>query len=94
MAWKGLFQHLKGLLMDDHHEFRCAHMFHIEEWRLYWSHNYVSIIRGFVAIGGVVINPSNTASGSGNLTIESVGIKLSIGARGPLHAFNLVVEFF
>ncbi len=47
-----------------------------------------------MAIGGVVINPSNTASGSGNPTIESVGIKPSIGARGPLHAFNLVVEFF
>jgi hypothetical protein len=25
IAWKGLFQHLEGLLMDDYHEFKCAH---------------------------------------------------------------------
>ncbi len=31
MAWKGLFQHLKGLPMDDYHEFKCAHEIQIEE---------------------------------------------------------------
>ncbi|CAM6092104.1 unnamed protein product [Calypogeia fissa] len=25
LAWKGLFQHLEGPLMDDYHEFRNAH---------------------------------------------------------------------
>jgi hypothetical protein len=45
MAWKGLFQHLEGLLMDDYHEFKRAHEIQIEEWWLYWSLDYVSIIR-------------------------------------------------
>ncbi len=49
MAWKGLFQHLEGLLMDDYHEFKHAHEIQIEEWQLYWSPNYVSINRGIVA---------------------------------------------
>jgi len=35
MAWKGLFQHFEGLLMDDHHEFKHAHEIQIEKWRLY-----------------------------------------------------------
>ncbi len=34
MAWKGLFQNLENLLMDDFHEFRCAHDIHIDEWRV------------------------------------------------------------
>jgi hypothetical protein len=49
MAWKDLFQHLKGLLMDYYHEFKHAHDIQIEEWWLYWSPNYVSIIRGIMA---------------------------------------------
>ncbi len=33
LAWKGLFQHLEGPLMDDYHEFRRDHAIEIEEWR-------------------------------------------------------------
>ncbi len=32
LAWKGLFQHLKGLPMDDYHDFCDAHEFNIEKW--------------------------------------------------------------
>jgi hypothetical protein len=52
MAWKSLFQHLEGPLMDDHHEFKHAHEIQIEEWRLYWSPNYVSITTRIVAPSG------------------------------------------
>ncbi len=31
IAWKGLFQHLEGLLMDAYHEFKRAHEIQIEE---------------------------------------------------------------
>jgi hypothetical protein len=31
MAWKGLFQHLEGLLMDDYHKLMRAHEILIEE---------------------------------------------------------------
>jgi hypothetical protein len=55
MAWKGLFQHLKRLPMDDYHEFRRAHEIQIEEWQLYWSPNYVFIIRRIVAPSGATI---------------------------------------
>jgi hypothetical protein len=33
LAWKGLFRHLEGPLMDDYHEFRRDHATKIEEWR-------------------------------------------------------------
>ncbi len=32
MAWKGFFQHLERLPMDDYHEFRHGHEIQIEEW--------------------------------------------------------------
>jgi hypothetical protein len=68
MAWKSLFQHLEGLLINDYHEFKCANDVHIEEWRVYWSPKYVSITKGFLANGGVVVNlNSSVTSGSGNI---------------------------
>jgi hypothetical protein len=99
MAWKGLFQHLERLFINDYHEFKCANDVHIEEWWLYWLPNYVSITKGFLAIRGMVINlNSNVTSGSGSSngsgTMGSGGTKPSTSAWGPLLAFNLVVEFF
>jgi hypothetical protein len=44
MDVKGLFQHLGAPPLDDYHEFKRTHDVHIEEWKLYWSPNYVSII--------------------------------------------------
>jgi hypothetical protein len=52
LAWKGLFQHLEGPLMDDYHEFWRNHATKIEEWRQHWSPSYVSIIHSGVASGG------------------------------------------
>jgi hypothetical protein len=52
LAWKGLFQHLGGPLMDDYHEFRRNHATEIEGWRQHWSPSYVSITHGGVASGG------------------------------------------
>jgi hypothetical protein len=106
MVWKGLFQHLEGLLMDDYFEFKCAHEIHIEEWWLYWSPDYVSITSGLVALVVTTTTLANTnlINGNGNVgssgsiegsgTTRSGGIGPSTNARGPLLAFNLVVEFF
>jgi len=33
LAWKGLFQHLKGPLMDDYHEFWRHHVAEIDAWK-------------------------------------------------------------
>jgi hypothetical protein len=55
LAWKGFFQHLKGPLMDDYHEFRRDHAVEIEAWRQHWSPSYVSIIHGGVANGGTTM---------------------------------------
>jgi hypothetical protein len=52
LAWKGLFQHLEGPLMDDYHEFQRDHANEIEEWKQHWSPSYVFIIHGGVASGG------------------------------------------
>jgi hypothetical protein len=43
LAWKGLFQHLEGPLMDDYHEFRKDHATEIEEWGQHWFPSFVSI---------------------------------------------------
>ncbi len=36
--------------MDDYHELKHAHEVWIEEWWLYWSPSYVSIIRGPIVV--------------------------------------------
>jgi len=41
---EGLFQHLEAPPMDDYHEFKHTHDVHIEDLKLYWLPNYVSII--------------------------------------------------
>jgi hypothetical protein len=41
---------MEMLPMDDYHEFKHAHEVWIEEWWLYWSPNYVSIIRGPIVV--------------------------------------------
>ncbi len=46
LAWKGLFQHLEGLPMDDYHEFCDAHEADIKERHQYWLPNYFSITKG------------------------------------------------
>jgi len=105
MAWKGLFQHLKGLPMDDYHEFKCAHEIQIEEWQLYWFPNYVSITRGIVAPSGAttifsISSTSGNRSASGNGTTRSGGTTGGGGAgastdtRGPLFIFNPIVELY
>jgi hypothetical protein len=52
LAWKGLFQHLEGPLMDDYHEFQKDHATEIEAWRQHWGPSYVYINHGGVASGG------------------------------------------
>jgi hypothetical protein len=105
MAWKGLFQHLENLLMDDYHEFSCAHDIQINKWRLYWSPNYVSITMGIVAPSGAtttlgisLASGNRKASGNGVTesggTIEGGGARASTNMRGLLPTFNPVVEFF
>jgi hypothetical protein len=104
MAWKGLFQHLEGLFMDDYHEFKRAHEIQIE-WRLYWFPNYVSITRGIVAPSGATVIPSiSSTSGSGSANGNGItesggtngggGVGASTNTRGPLFVFNPVVELF
>jgi hypothetical protein len=105
MAWKGLFQHLEGSPMGDHHEFKCAHEIQIEEWWVHWSPNYVSITMRIVAPSGAstTLNISSTngnesATSNGAIqsggTIKGGGVGASTSTRGTLPIFNLVVEFF
>lgn len=60
--------------MDEYHEFIHAHEVHIEEWQIYWSPNYVSIIEipmvpTFVSILGVIaiVYSSGLVGGGGNV---------------------------
>ncbi len=105
MAWKGLFQHLEGLPMDDYYEFKCVHEIQIKEWQFYWSPNYVFITKGIVAPSGATATLSiNLASGNGNTSgngaTTSGGIigggsaRASTSTWGPLPTFNPIVEFF
>jgi len=84
MAWKGLFQHLENLLMDDYHEFRCAHDIQIDEWQLYWSPNYVSITKGIVAPSSAmttlgISSASGNKNANGSVVTESDGTSKSDG---------------
>jgi hypothetical protein len=105
MTWKGLFQHLESLPLDEYYEFKHAHEIQIEEWWLYWSPNYVSITRGIVAPSVAMATPSisstngsRSAISSGNTInggiTEGGGARASTSTWGPLPIFNLVVEFF
>ncbi len=65
--------------MDDYHEFICAHEVHIEEWRIYWSANYVSIVEilmvpTFVSILGVIaiVYSSGLIGGGANVNDNGV----------------------
>jgi hypothetical protein len=88
--------------MDDYHEFKCAHEIQIEEWRLYWSPNYVSITKGIVApSGATTIFCINSANGSRNAngrttgsggTIGGGGARASTSTQNPLLVFNPIVE--
>ncbi len=85
-AWKGLFQHLEGSPMDEYHEFRRAHEILINEWRLYRSPNYVSIIRGIVAPSGATTTlnislASGSATSSGTTKGGGVGASTSTWAH-------------
>jgi hypothetical protein len=74
--------------MDDYHEFRCAHDIQIDEWWLYWSPNYVSIIRGIVAPSGVTTT-LGISSASGNESANGSGITKNVGTTksgGPIGA--------
>jgi hypothetical protein len=78
LAWKGLFQHLEGPLMEDYHEFRRDHVAKIEAWRQHWSPSYVSITHSGVASGGT------TTSSILNTSTQVV----------PPPSFNPITEFF
>jgi hypothetical protein len=66
--------------MDDYHEFRHPHEIQIQEWLLYWSPNYVYIIKGIVAPNGVMII-INISSVSRNENVNSNG---AIGSGGTI----------
>jgi len=78
LAWKGLFQHLEGPLMDDYHEFWKDHVTEIGEWRHHWSPSYVFITHGGVA--------------SGDTTTPSTLNKSTQVVPPPL--FNPITKFF
>ncbi len=73
--------------MDKYHEFKHAYEIKIKEWQLYWSSNYVFIIKGIMALSGatIIINinlANGNANGSG--TIKSGGV----GASNTLHRWH------
>ncbi len=62
---------LERPLMNDYHEFKCAHDAQIENNQLYWSPNFVNIIGGsmtqtFVPILNGIVITFNSYSTSGN----------------------------
>jgi hypothetical protein len=64
--------------MDDYNSFRHAHEVEIKKWRLYWSPDYVSIIKICLdLINGVITSNSSVANGSksasGSVTTKSGG---------------------
>jgi len=90
--------------MDDYHEFRHVHDIQIEEWQLYWSSNYVSIITKIVAPSGALAtfcinSASGNKSGTGTGAIESGGttggggVGASFSTPDPLLIYNPIVEF-
>ncbi len=80
MVWKGLFQHLEVLPMDDYNfESMCSHDIHIAELWLYWSPNYVSIINGLMVLVATTTISTNTNSINGSGSVKSRGF---IGGNG------------
>jgi hypothetical protein len=78
LAWKGLFQHLEGIPMDDYHDFWRDHATKIEEWRQHWSPSCVYITHGGVASGGT------TTPSTPSMSTQIV----------PPPPFNPVTKFF
>ncbi len=78
LAWKGLFQHLEGLSMDDYHEFRRDHAIEIEKWRQHWFPSYVFITHDGVASGGTT-------------TLSTPSTSTQVVPPPP---FNPITEFF
>jgi hypothetical protein len=62
LAWKGLFQHLEGPLMDDYHEFRRDHATEIEELRQHWFPSFISITLSGVVNGGTTTSSTHNTS--------------------------------
>ncbi len=63
------FMAFGGAAYDDYHELWRVYEIQIEEWRLYWSPNYVSITSKIVTPSAATTTPSITlASGSGSAT--------------------------
>jgi hypothetical protein len=76
--------------MDDYHEFEHAYEMKIKEWWLYWSPNYIFIIRGTMASSGATtilsINLANgNASGSGTIRSGGVGASNNLGRIHNYH---------
>jgi len=96
---------MEGLLMDDYYEIKHAHEIQIEKWWLYWSPNYVSIIRGIVAPSGATTTPSisSTSESEGAISIKAIGsggtikggnARASTNTQSPLPTFNHLWNFF
>ncbi len=83
--------------MDDYHKFKGAHESQIEKWHLYWSPNYVFIMRVPMisttsSATTTTLTNSNAMSGKSN-AIGSGGISTFTNTQDPLLTFNLIVEF-
>ncbi len=78
--------------MDDYHEFKHAHEIQIEEWRLYWSSNYVSITRGIVAPSGAmtILGISSTMEAKMPMVVEPLEVVELLGV--VVHGHPLVHE--
>jgi len=87
-----------------YHEFKNAHEIQIEEWCLYWSLNYVFIIRGIVAqvvqwqllalIRQMEMEVLAVVEPLEMVELPGWWCMASISTHGPLPIFNQVVDFF
>ncbi len=78
--------------MDDYHAFKSAH----KKWHLYWSPNYVFIMR--VPMVSTTSSATTTTLANSNAistrsAIGSGGTSPSTNMWDPLLTFNLIVEF-
>jgi hypothetical protein len=93
IAWKALFSHLEGAPMDDWREFAQEHAAKIEQWRAFYSPNYVPLTLGGhkeASSKSSTTEPYKTPQARREAAGKGDGASTSTMAP----CFNPIVEFF
>jgi hypothetical protein len=94
IAWKALFSHLEGAPMDDWREFAQDHVVEIEQWRAYYSPDYVPL-----TLGGHKVAAGKTSSKEPYRTSQVRREAVEKGdttstSTVAMPSFNPIVKFF